>query len=234
MLKLNELIGSTIVATDGELGKVKDAIFDDRTWAIRYLVVDAGSWLSSHEVVLAPQSVSRAQPSDDRLTVRLSEEEIRRSRSRANVDTVSDKEEELRKSYRGYGPDWQGVYPGGWGYYPIGGPVAPAPREPASDVSVERKRDELEQREVHLRSFQEVKNYNLCAGDDEFGHVDDLMVDENEWVIRYLDVDTLNYVPSKHVFLRPDDVSDLDWGEQLFRLRLSRDQVLGAPTAPPR
>jgi len=43
-----DLLDFAIAATDGAIGDVKDPYFDDETWAIRYLVVDTGSWLSSH------------------------------------------------------------------------------------------------------------------------------------------------------------------------------------------
>ena len=39
---LNALIGASIAATDGEMGTACNFIFDDRTWTIRYLVVETG------------------------------------------------------------------------------------------------------------------------------------------------------------------------------------------------
>lgn len=47
-----EVIGYTIHATDGEIGKVKDYILDDSNWKINYLVVDTGNWLNSKNVLL--------------------------------------------------------------------------------------------------------------------------------------------------------------------------------------
>jgi uncharacterized protein YrrD len=43
----NRLMGFSIAATDGELGMVDNLYFDDRQWAIRYVVVDTGGWLSA-------------------------------------------------------------------------------------------------------------------------------------------------------------------------------------------
>jgi hypothetical protein len=39
---ISDLKRFTIAATDGQLGSVSDLYFDDRSWAVRYLVVDAG------------------------------------------------------------------------------------------------------------------------------------------------------------------------------------------------
>ncbi len=43
---MKDLENTTISATDGQIGHAKDCYFDDDSWVIRYLVVDAGSWLA--------------------------------------------------------------------------------------------------------------------------------------------------------------------------------------------
>ena len=43
---LNGLIGFRIKTTDGELGTVKQFLFDDEKWAVRYFVVQTGGLLS--------------------------------------------------------------------------------------------------------------------------------------------------------------------------------------------
>ena len=58
--RTRELTDLTILATDGEIGNVQELYFDDRTWAVRYLVVKAGGWLLSREVLLAPAAVAGA------------------------------------------------------------------------------------------------------------------------------------------------------------------------------
>ena len=50
---LNALTGSLVIATDGEIGSIRNFLFDDQSWTIRYLVVDVGGWLSRRAVVLA-------------------------------------------------------------------------------------------------------------------------------------------------------------------------------------
>ena len=42
LYKAKTLLGHTLHSLDGEIGKVKEFYFDDRHWAIRYLVADAG------------------------------------------------------------------------------------------------------------------------------------------------------------------------------------------------
>jgi len=42
---IKQLYGDELKAKDGEIGHIKDFYFDDQNWAVRYVVVDTGSWL---------------------------------------------------------------------------------------------------------------------------------------------------------------------------------------------
>src|SRR4029453_11358692 len=59
---LSDLRRVTIAVTDGNLGSVVNLCFDDRSWTIRYLVVDASSWLPNHWVLISPISVRSWAP----------------------------------------------------------------------------------------------------------------------------------------------------------------------------
>lgn len=59
---ISDLKRFTIAATDGNLGSVNDLYFDDRSWAVRYLVVDAGPWLPGCRLFVPPVSVRSADP----------------------------------------------------------------------------------------------------------------------------------------------------------------------------
>jgi hypothetical protein len=54
---VNDLKGVSLRATDGEIGSVDQFYFDDETWTIRYLVVNAGSWLVGRMVLISPISL---------------------------------------------------------------------------------------------------------------------------------------------------------------------------------
>jgi uncharacterized protein YrrD len=54
---MSDLEGYVIRATDGPIGHVKDFYFDDKSWVVRYLIVDTGSWLSSRKVLISPMSI---------------------------------------------------------------------------------------------------------------------------------------------------------------------------------
>jgi uncharacterized protein YrrD len=49
----NGLKDFSLQALDGELGKIVNYIIDDRTWIVRYLVVDTAKWLTGRKVLLS-------------------------------------------------------------------------------------------------------------------------------------------------------------------------------------
>ncbi|MGQ9572217.1 MAG: hypothetical protein ACUVV3_03390 [Dehalococcoidia bacterium] len=51
-----EVIGYRLLATDDEIGTVKDFLFDDQLWTVRYLFADTAHWLSQRLVLIAPLS----------------------------------------------------------------------------------------------------------------------------------------------------------------------------------
>ena len=52
MFAISALEGCTVEASDGEVGTVKDILFDDEAWRIRWVVVDTGTWLTGRKVFL--------------------------------------------------------------------------------------------------------------------------------------------------------------------------------------
>ena len=53
------VMGYAMQAEDGEIGHVKDILVDDKTWAIRYLVVDTEKWWAGKTVLVSPEWLTR-------------------------------------------------------------------------------------------------------------------------------------------------------------------------------
>jgi sporulation protein YlmC with PRC-barrel domain len=49
----------------------------------------------------------------------------------------------------------------------------------------------------HLRSTHDVSGYHIQATDGEIGHVEDFIIDDETWAIRYLIIDTHELVAGK-------------------------------------
>ena len=66
-----------IQATDGDIGHVDGLIFDEETWAIRYLIVNTSNWWMGHQVLIAPQWISSVTWHDATVSVNLTQQAVR-------------------------------------------------------------------------------------------------------------------------------------------------------------
>ena len=85
----------------------------------------------------------------------------------------------------------------------------------------------------HLRAVREVRGYHVQAEDGEIGHTDDLIADDESWVIRYLDVDTRNWLPGKHVLTAPQWVESVSWDDRKVHMALRKESLESAPEYQP-
>jgi hypothetical protein len=186
--------GYAIAATDGRLGTVKDFLFDDASWRIRWMVVDTGNWLSGRKVLLPV--LGHLDPEQQEFSVELTMQQVKDS---PYIDThlpVSRQMETDIYYYYGWSPYWgNGPFTDGYGY--VGGAWAPPPprgtRPRAEDIADPRRSDD----DPHLRSIEAVTGYHVHASDGEIGHVADFLLDDVDWSVHYFIVDTKNWWPGK-------------------------------------
>jgi len=76
---LKEVTGYHLQGVDGEIGHVADLIVDDRTWAIRYLVVDTSNWWMGKQILLSPHWVERISWAENNVYLTLPREAIKNS-----------------------------------------------------------------------------------------------------------------------------------------------------------
>jgi sporulation protein YlmC with PRC-barrel domain len=76
----DEVCGYDIHGTDEYIGHVKDFIFDDKEWAIRYLVVDTHNWWpGGKKVLIATQWIENIDWTDSTVQTKLTREQIQNS-----------------------------------------------------------------------------------------------------------------------------------------------------------
>jgi hypothetical protein len=81
-----------------------------------------------------------------------------------------------------------------------------------------------------LHKTSRMAGYHLVADDGEVGHVDDFLVDEGTWTVRYLVVDTSNWIGGRSVLISVALVSDVDSSSRKIRVRLTRAQLKDSPS----
>jgi hypothetical protein len=208
----------TLGAVDGEIGKVKDFYFDDRYWTIRYLVADTGSWLGREErlVLISPYALVAVDEEREAIATNLTRKQVENSPSADSDKPVSRQFETVYHEYYGWPGYWSG--PNAWGAsrYPV-------PPTEGANQGKEASWDS------HLRSVREVEGYGVGAVDGEIGHIADFIIDEKDWAIRYLVVDTRNWLPGKHVLLSPQWIERVSWDDRKVYVNLGRDTIKDAP-----
>jgi len=223
---LAKLRGCSISASDGDLGTVHDFYFDDHFWHVRYLVVDTGTWLPGRRVLISPSSIGSVLPESNRLGVCLTREQVKNS---PDIDTnkpVSRQQETELTQYYGWPVYWDP--PGAVGLL-TGNVAAEAVAETLRDAS---RAADAEQ-DPNLRSVKEVTGYSIEAEDGPIGHVEDFVADDQNWIIRYLVVDTRNWLPGRKVLAWPQLISSVSWGDRKVRVGLDRETIKTSPAYDP-
>lgn len=81
-----------------------------------------------------------------------------------------------------------------------------------------------------LRSVKSLKNYSLAAKDGHIGHLLTLYFDDQNWSVKYLVVDTGNWLPGKKILLTSNVVGEPDWADKSIFVSLTKNQILTSPT----
>jgi hypothetical protein len=89
--------------------------------------------------------------------------------------------------------------------------------------------DRSDTEDVHLRSVDEVRGYHIQGSDDAIGHVEDFIVDDETWEVRYLVVDTSNWWFGKKVLIAPEWASGVSWYERKVHVAMTRQAIKDSP-----
>ena len=159
-------------------------------------------------------------------TVALTKKQIEDSPPIDTHKPVSRQHEALYMGYYGYPYYWGGPYLWGRASYPAGLTVR---RESVTQAEALQARAGKESADSHLRSTNEVKGYHIEAADAEIGHVEDFIIDDETWAIRYLEVDTRNWWPGKKVLVSPQWIEQVSWPVSKVFVHLSRETIKNGP-----
>jgi uncharacterized protein YrrD len=218
------LIGYSIRAKDGELGKVSEFYFDDLTWSIRYLVVNTGNWLSERKVLIPHKALGITDWNSQTFQVNLTKEQVSNSPDIDTEKTVSRQHEEKLFAHYALPVYW------GEGFYAT--PLGMVPLTPITDMNKLKVDDDSAMQlheDPHLRSTMMVKGYHIHAKDGEIGHVEDFIVDDDQWNLCFFIVDTHNWLPGRKVLITPRWINHIDWHESKVFIDLSQESIKNSP-----
>jgi uncharacterized protein YrrD len=225
---VKNLIGYTMGATDGEIGKVKEFYFDDHTWTIRYLVVETGNWLNERKVLISPQALLKPDWEGKVFPVNLTKEQIKNSPDIDTEQTVSRQQEILLNDYYPWTSYWGGgLWSGGMG---TSGMMMET-HEPI-EIALNKKKniaDEETPGDPNLRSTHKVNGYSIHAADGSIGDVEDFIFDDTSWKIDFMVVDTGHWFTGKKILISPKLIKEINWDTSEVIVNTSVEHIKNSP-----
>ena len=230
LCSLKDIKGYHLQAVDGEIGRCQDFLFDDRHWTIRYMVANTHKWLpGGRRILVSPISLQSPAREQKLLPVAVTREDIEKGPPLAEHEPVSAQYERDFFQFYGYGYYWMGD--GIWGSYTnpsylVNPPTVPPAKEGLSDPGPKNENNA----ERHLRSTNEVEGYDISATDDSIGHAEDFIVDDENWSIVYLVIDTRNWLPGgRKVLIKTGQIQSVNWSSRSLKVSLSTEQIRQQP-----
>lgn len=220
---MSDMIGYGVQATDGEIGSIQDLYVDDRTWAIRYFVVEPGTWLSDREVLISPAAVHTPEDrafdqeagldwSTESIPVALTRQQVKASPDTATELPVSRQVEEDLADYYEWSRYWE---PG----QAAAAPEAEPPVEPEPDP--------------YLLSVRDFTGCRARTPDTDVGEVTDGIAETDLWVVRYLVIDATTGAPGKTLLVSPNWIDRIDAEGGSLTLDLAAEPMATSPEYDP-
>lgn len=205
---IKELIGYVIEAKDGEVGLCHDFLFEDRPWIIRYMVTDIIRWIANREVrqkvLVSLMALGNPDWKTLRFPVMLTQQQVEDS---PPLDSDAPVSRDFEKKLFNYHS---------WPYY-----------WPENDSK------ESEFMDSRLRSIKEVTGYTIYARDGEIGYVEDFIIDDRTWAIRYVVAKIKHKRRDHSVLIAPTWMKSVSWAERKVFVDLTAKDVRKSPAFDP-
>ncbi len=222
---LKNFEGYSLKETDGEIGKVDEFYFDDISWTIRYLVIKTGNWFSGKKVLISPEALLTPDWENEEFPVNLTKSQIEKSPDIDTAKPVSRQHEEELSSYYTWDSYWGADAHGAGIFGAMPSDLYTSEIIPPENIPVEDQADF----DPHLRSTSEVKGYTIHATDGEIGKVKDFIINNADWKINYLVVDTGDWLSSKKILLPVGWIKEVKWDNKIVIVNVTTDQVENCP-----
>jgi hypothetical protein len=215
LLKVKDLMGYTIKATDGDLGKVKDFYIDDRNWSVRFILIDTGEWLPERRVILSPFAIGKPDTTARVMTEEVSREQVKNSPGIKEYGRIT-REEEIRLcDYFGWPIYCEDTATGG--------------SEPYTDMEREGPAADEHDIGTHLIGARHLHGFRVEGPDGEIGFVEDMILDDDNWTIRYLAADTRKWFPGRKVLIATEWIERINAAEEKIHADISKKLVHDSP-----
>jgi hypothetical protein len=216
-INVKDLYGIKLSASDGDLGHIQDFYIDDKSWIVRYLVADTGSWLAGRMVLLSPFCFGNLDQEKRHMKVALTKKQIEDSPPIESHLPISRQYETDYYNYYSWPAYWYGGGIWGNGDFPI--------LVPPTEIAVEAKRQQSLKFDAHLRSTRAINGYKIQTADGTIGHVCGFMVNNKSWAVRELVVETGHWFSGKEILISTDKVERIGYEDSKVFVTLSKAEI---------
>ncbi|PKL92093.1 MAG: photosystem reaction center subunit H [Candidatus Goldiibacteriota bacterium HGW-Goldbacteria-1] len=213
---VKNLKGYKLKCTDGEIGEVDEFYFDDRFWVVRYLVASTGQDSLKKQVLISPCALKEVTREDKNIYIQLTKKQVEDAPS---VDADKPVTRQFEEDYYHFF---------GWPVYWNGSSILDN-----AEKNTESQPDTNKVWNPNLRGTKYVTGYNVHAEEGQMGKVEDFIIDDEVWAIRYLVISLGKWFADKKVLVSPHWIESVSFEELKVHLNLKMNDVKESPEYTP-
>ncbi len=227
-IKSKALNKRQIYSLEGVIGTIKALYFDDRSWSIRYLVLDSGGWLPRRQVLVSPHAlISAVRQNTPHLAVNLTKKQIEDSPVLGNDQPPSLHFEIACHIYYQWPGFWRGKTRTGMdAVFGVGSHSMPA-------MANRKFAAAHGEADPHLRNTSTITGHQVQAEDGGLGQVEDFVVDTDNWCIKKLIVTTGHWWNVRRKLLSTRNIDQFGWDQSKVFVNLTREGIRKSPDYSP-
>jgi hypothetical protein len=208
------LYGYTILAKGGAVGQIYDFLFDEETWEMRYLVINTSIRLSGRKVLIPVFALEHMNQRSRKATVPLTKEQVKNC---PGIDTATLMSRQTQHHLNEIYPLFQ--------YWAMSGYVSASLPLPLASNQQSQPRET----NTIFRSVEDVANCRIQATDGNIGGIEDIVVDDESWSIRYIVAHPKKWLSGRTFWITPTWVKTIDWEDRQVFLEVSKKHLKNSP-----
>lgn len=176
------------------------------------------------KVLISPYSLVNVDDDEEVIHVNLNQKQIEDCPPLDSDKPVSRQFEDSFYDYYSLPKYWHGRMM--WGAWPYLIREQQVYKEQVAKEQVAKEEDKWD---PHLRSTKSVTGYAIHASDGNIGHVDDFIIDDETWAIRYLVIDTKMLWGGKKVLISPHWIDRITFDKRWVVIDVPQELIEKAP-----
>jgi len=109
----------------------------------------------------------------------------------------------------------------------------PVSRQHEGEAYARAESKRRNENDPHLRSCRAILRYRVHGSNGDVGHVEDMLIDDQTWAIRYLVVNTSNWWLGYRVLIAPQWIQSISWSDSEVSVEMTRQAIEGGPAYDP-